>query len=113
MIGWRDYITLPALAARLPEGLPDDRLAGDTGRVERILHPLRLLPPHPRSAQTPPLVEEAEAAYREALKMAHEMGMRPLIAWYHQGLGLVYRRMGKRKKVREHLTTATRMYRET
>lgn len=74
---------------------------------------LRLLPPHPRSAQTPPLVEEAEAAYREALKMAHEMGMRPLIARCHQGLGLVYRRMGKRKKVREHLTTATRMYRET
>ena len=44
--------------------------------------------------------------------MAHEMGMRPLIARCHQGLGLFYRRMGKRKKAREHLTTATRMYRE-
>ena len=45
--------------------------------------------------------------------MAHEMGMQPLLARCHQGLGLVYRRMGKRKKVREHLTAATRMYRET
>ena len=64
------------------------------------------------AAQTPPLIDEAEAAYREALKMAQELGMRPLIARCHQGLGLLYRRTGKREKAREHLTTATRMYRE-
>jgi tetratricopeptide (TPR) repeat protein len=64
------------------------------------------------AAQTPLLVEEAEAAYREALKMAHEMGMRPLIARCHQGLGLLYRRTGKRDQAQEHLTTATAMYRE-
>jgi tetratricopeptide (TPR) repeat protein len=64
------------------------------------------------AAQTPPLVEEAEAAYREALKMAQEMGMRPLEARCRLGLGKLYRRTGKRKQAREHLTNAITMYRE-
>jgi len=64
------------------------------------------------AAQTPPLVEEAEAAYREALKMAQEMGMRPLVARCHQGLGLLYRRTGTRDQAQEHLNIAAAMYRE-
>jgi tetratricopeptide (TPR) repeat protein len=42
------------------------------------------------AAQTPPLVDEAEAAYREALAMAQEMGMRPLEARCRFGLGTLY-----------------------
>ena len=38
--------------------------------------------------------------------------MRPLVAHCHFGLGKLYRRTGKRKEAREHLTTATTMYRE-
>jgi class 3 adenylate cyclase/tetratricopeptide (TPR) repeat protein len=64
------------------------------------------------AAQTPPLVDEAEAAYREALKMAHELGMQPLIARCHQGLGLLYHRTDKREQAQEHLATATTMYRD-
>ncbi len=38
--------------------------------------------------------------------------MRPLVAHCYLGLGKLYRRTGKREQAREHLTTATTMYRE-
>ena len=60
----------------------------------------------------PPDVQRSEAHYREALALAAELGMRPLIADCHLGLGKLYWRTGKREEAREHLTTATRMYRE-
>ena len=50
--------------------------------------------------------------YRQALALAEELGMRPLVAHCHLGLGKLYRRTGKREQAREHLTTATTMYRE-
>ena len=56
--------------------------------------------------------ETAEAHYREALALATELGMRPLVAHCHLGLGKLYRRTGDRAKAQEHLTTATAMYRE-
>jgi len=37
---------------------------------------------------------------------------RPLIAHCHLGLGKLYQRTGKREQAREHLTTATTMYRD-
>jgi sugar phosphate isomerase/epimerase len=58
---------------------------------------------------------EAEAAtdrFREALALAEELGMRPLVAHCHLGLGKLSRRTGKSEQAREHLTTATTMYRE-
>jgi tetratricopeptide (TPR) repeat protein len=55
---------------------------------------------------------DAEGSYREALALASELGMRPLVAHCHLGLGKLYRRTGKREQAHEHLTTATRMYRE-
>jgi class 3 adenylate cyclase/tetratricopeptide (TPR) repeat protein len=56
--------------------------------------------------------EDAEGFYREALALADELGMRPVVAHCHLGLGKLYRRTGKREQAREHLTTATTMYRE-
>jgi hypothetical protein len=38
--------------------------------------------------------------------------MRPLVAHCHLGLGTLYRRTGQREQAREHLTTATTIYRE-
>jgi hypothetical protein len=35
-----------------------------------------------------------------------------LVAHCHLGLGKLYRRTGQREQAREHLTTATAMYRE-
>jgi len=56
--------------------------------------------------------ESGEAYYRKALALAEPRGMRPLIAHCHLGLGKLYRRLGKQQEAREHLTTATTMYRE-
>jgi class 3 adenylate cyclase/tetratricopeptide (TPR) repeat protein len=54
----------------------------------------------------------ARARYSQALVLAQELGMRPLVAHCHLGLGKLYRRTGDRVKAEEHLTTATTMYRE-
>jgi tetratricopeptide (TPR) repeat protein len=54
----------------------------------------------------------ADARYREAMALAEELEMRPLLAHCHFGLGKLYRLTGKRDEAREHLTTATVMYRE-
>jgi class 3 adenylate cyclase/tetratricopeptide (TPR) repeat protein len=57
-------------------------------------------------------VREAEGHYRQALALAEPRAMRPLVAHCHLGLGKLFRRTGKREQAREHLTTATTMYRE-
>ena len=58
------------------------------------------------------MVEPAEDYYQQALTMASELGMRPLVAHCYLGLGKLYKRTGTREQAREHLTTATAMYRE-
>src|SRR5262249_1796096 len=62
--------------------------------------------------QSEPSEEAAERHYHDALALATELGMRPVVAHCHLGLGKLYRRTGKREEGREHLTTATTMYRE-
>jgi hypothetical protein len=54
----------------------------------------------------------AEQHYRDALELASDLRMRPLVADCHFGLGKLYRRTDKPERAREHLTTATTMYRE-
>ena len=56
--------------------------------------------------------ELPEQHYRDAMILADELGMRPLVAHCHLGLGKLYRRAGQRQEAQEHLTTATTMYRE-
>jgi sugar phosphate isomerase/epimerase len=56
--------------------------------------------------------EHADGHYRDALALAEELGMRPLVAHCQLGLGKLYRRIGKREQTREHLTTATTLYRD-
>jgi hypothetical protein len=51
-------------------------------------------------------------AYRGVLALAADLGMRPLVAHCHLGLGKLYRRTGEREQAREHLATATTLYRE-
>jgi tetratricopeptide (TPR) repeat protein len=60
----------------------------------------------------PAAVESAGADLRDALAIATDLGMRPLVAHCHLGLGTLYRRTGNRDQAQEHLTTATTMYRE-
>jgi hypothetical protein len=54
--------------------------------------------------------EQAAGAYRRALALATELGMRPLVAHCHFGLGKLDQQ-SKRTQA-EHFTTATTMYRE-
>jgi tetratricopeptide (TPR) repeat protein len=54
----------------------------------------------------------ADAHYRDALALAEELGMRPLVAHCHLGLARLCRRTGKRDEARDHLAAATTMYRE-
>ncbi len=56
--------------------------------------------------------ETAEAYYRQAMVLATELGMRPLVARCHLGLGTLYRRTGARKQADEYLIDGTTMYRE-
>jgi predicted ATPase/class 3 adenylate cyclase len=65
------------------------------------------------AARTEPLEADAvEEQYRAAMALADELGMRPLSAHCHLGLGKLYRRTDKREQAREHLATATTMYRD-
>jgi tetratricopeptide (TPR) repeat protein len=50
--------------------------------------------------------------FRQALALAEELRMRPLVAHCHLGLGKLCRRRDDREQAQEHLTTAMAMYRE-
>ncbi|HSF01754.1 MAG TPA: hypothetical protein VLA62_02005, partial [Solirubrobacterales bacterium] len=64
------------------------------------------------AAQADPPDLEAHAHYRQALARADELGMRPLAAHCHLGLGKLSRSTGQPEQARDHLTTATTMYGE-
>ncbi len=113
------------VAARLGEGYllsgrMDDalRLAGDALVLSHMqkergyeAYTLRLL--GEITAETdPPDVHKAQAYYRQALELADELGMRPLAAHCHLGLGKLYRRTGSRSAANTHLTAATSLFRE-
>jgi tetratricopeptide (TPR) repeat protein len=59
----------------------------------------------------PPHVKEAEIHYRQALALAEELGMRPLLAHCHHGLGTLYAKAGQRGQSRAELSTAIELYR--
>ena len=59
-----------------------------------------------------PDVATAEPHYGAAMALASELGMRPLVAHCHLGLGKLYRRAGKRPQAKEQLITAMSMFRE-
>jgi len=60
--------------------------------------------------QDPVEIEPAAQHYRQALALADELGMRPLQAHCHRGLGMLYTRIGQREQARTALSTAIEMY---
>jgi len=56
--------------------------------------------------------EQAGDTYRQALAIATELGMRPLVAHCHFGLGNLHAKTGQREQATQHLATATTLYRE-
>jgi predicted ATPase/class 3 adenylate cyclase len=64
------------------------------------------------AAQREPLeVEAAETHYRQALALAEELGMRPLLAHCHLGLGTLHAQIGQREQAHAALTIAIDLYR--
>ena len=59
----------------------------------------------------PPDVAQAEVYYRQALALAEELGMRPLVAHCHRGLGMLYSQMGRVEQARGALSAAIELYR--
>ena len=60
--------------------------------------------------QALPEIEPAAHHYRQARTLAEELGMRPLVAHFHLGLGTLYAKTGQRERARAELSTAIEMY---
>jgi tetratricopeptide (TPR) repeat protein len=61
--------------------------------------------------QAPPEIEPAANHFRQALALAEELGMRPLVAHCHLGLGTLYARTGQWEQARAELSAAIELYR--
>jgi uncharacterized protein HemY len=60
----------------------------------------------------PPESEQSEAHYQHALTLAEELGMLPLQAHCHRGLGMLYAMTGQWEQARTALSTAIALYRD-
>jgi tetratricopeptide (TPR) repeat protein len=58
----------------------------------------------------PPQSELAEAHYQQALALANELGMHPLVAHCHRGLGTLYAQRGQREQAHTELSAAVELY---
>jgi tetratricopeptide (TPR) repeat protein len=63
------------------------------------------------SQQNGPDVATAETHYSAAIALANELGMRPLQAHCHRGLGTLYAKIGRLEQARAELSTAIDLYR--
>ena len=116
-IAWHRWLLAEAY---LLSGRPDDarkaaeealefaRRHGERGNEAQVLRVLGEC----AAAGARPDLTTARQSFAQALALAEELGMRPLVAHCHLGLGKLSRRTGKRQQAQEHLTTATTMYRE-
>jgi class 3 adenylate cyclase/tetratricopeptide (TPR) repeat protein len=71
------------------------------------LHQLGVVQAH----ADPPDAKQAEAHYQRALALAEELGMRPLVAHCHLGLGTLYAKAGRQEQARTELAAAIELYR--
>ena len=71
------------------------------------LHQLGVVHAH----ANPPDIEQAEAHYQQALALAEALGMRPLVAHCHLGLGTLYAQIGRSEQAYAQLSTAITLYR--
>lgn len=113
---WHHYGTVTA-SAYLAAGCPEEAhaqirqgLAAATERNARGYRATWLRLEAEVLAQADPV--GARERLEEALTLAKELGMRPEVAHCHLGLGKLYRRTGKPQNAREHLSTATTLFRD-
>jgi tetratricopeptide (TPR) repeat protein len=77
------------------------------GQEARALHQLGVVQAHADSPDT----AQAEAHYQHALALAEALGMRPLQAHCHFGLGTLYTKVGRREQAHAELSAAIELYR--
>jgi DNA-binding winged helix-turn-helix (wHTH) protein/tetratricopeptide (TPR) repeat protein len=102
------------LAGRGQEAWQHARQALDLAQQQKerhnealALHQLGVVQAH----TDPPDVAQAEAYYQQALALAEELGMRPLQAHCHRGLGTLYTKIAQREHARAELAAAIDLYR--
>jgi tetratricopeptide (TPR) repeat protein len=102
------------LAGRDEEAWQHARQALDMARQHKeranealALHQLGVVQAH----ANPPDAASATAHYRQALALAEELGMRPLQAHCHLGLGTLYAKTGQREQAHTELSAAITLYR--
>jgi tetratricopeptide (TPR) repeat protein len=119
LVGYQVLCRLPLgeaqlLAGRLEEAytLAAQALAHARERQERghEAYALRLLGDI-AMCRAPSDVASTAAHYRQALALADELGMRPLQAHCHRGLGMLYAATGQREQAGTALATAIDLYR--
>jgi tetratricopeptide (TPR) repeat protein len=102
------------LAGRLDEAYTQAQYALEFSRAHQErgheAYALRLLGEF-HARHDPPEVELAATHYRQALTLAEELGMRPLQAHCHRGLGTLYSQRGWMEGAHAELTTAMHLYR--
>ena len=84
------------------------RRRGERGYEARALHILGDI----AGLADPPNLSLATSRQGEAITLAQELGMRPLVAHCHLSLGKLHRRTNNHAQARVHLNLATTMYRE-
>jgi class 3 adenylate cyclase/tetratricopeptide (TPR) repeat protein len=89
------------------QGLDLARQQKARGSEAHALHQLGVVQAH----ADPTDAAQAEAHYQQALALAEELGMRPLVAHCHLGLGTLYATTGQRQQAHTELATAIDLYR--
>jgi tetratricopeptide (TPR) repeat protein len=87
---------------QLEEGTSKER--GHEGWALRLLGEIYM-------RQDPPAIQAAKTSYDQALVVAEELRMRPLLAHCHLGRGELLATMGQRELARDDLCTARDLYR--
>jgi tetratricopeptide (TPR) repeat protein len=101
------------LVGRLAEAMPLGQQALEVTRTRKQqgnqAYALRLLG-EIAARHAPPEIALAEAHYQQALTLAEGLGMRPLVAHCHRGLGTLYAATGQRDQARAALAAAVTLY---
>jgi tetratricopeptide (TPR) repeat protein len=102
LAGQRDEIL--RLVGRALERSPNLKERGHQAWLLRLLGEIT-------ARRDPPEAEQAQRYYQQALTLAEVLGMRPLQAHCHLGLGTLYTQTGQRKQACAALTAAIDLYR--
>jgi tetratricopeptide (TPR) repeat protein len=102
------------LAGRMAEAVSLGQWVLEAARAEKqqgyqayALHLLGDIAAH----RHPPEIDQADTHYQQALVLADTLGMRPLQAHCHLGLGTLYSTTGRAEQARMALSTAIELYR--